>query len=102
MRHLAQVIAAISTSLHLAMQPEYTVYAKQVVSNARLLASELLAYGYVLQAGGTDNHMLLWDLRNTGLNGAELETLCEIVGMIVNSKCYIYNPFFMFTTANYQ
>jgi len=77
-------IAAIATSLHLAAQPAFKAYAKQVVANARVLASELLRLNYTLQTGGTDNHMILWDLRPTGLTGSEVETLCELVGLTVN------------------
>ena len=54
-------------ALKQASTPTWQAYAKQVVSNAKTLASELVNYGYRLQTDGTDNHLILWDLRPSGV-----------------------------------
>ena len=51
----------------------------QVITNARALAAALVAKGYVMATGGTDNHLVLWDLRPLGLTGSKLEKLCDEV-----------------------
>lgn len=87
---LFQTIAAIATALHQACQPTWKAYAKQVISNARALAETLVAHGYKLQTNGTDNHLVLWDLRPLKLTGSKLEKLCDLLGITINSAL---NPF---------
>lgn len=84
-RTFLQTIAAIATTLKLAAEPEFKQYAKQVIANARVLASELVAHKYTLQTGGTDNHLVLWDLRPLGLTGSKVEKICDLVHITINS-----------------
>ena len=49
------------------------------------MAEELVKNGYKLQTNGTDNHLILWDLRPTGLTGSKIEKICDIVGITINS-----------------
>ncbi|EMD34755.1 hypothetical protein CERSUDRAFT_97337 [Gelatoporia subvermispora B] len=79
-------IAAIATTLLQASQPTWKEYAKQVVVNARTLGDELVSRGYKLQTQGTDNHLVLWDLRPLGLTGSKLEKLCDLVGITINKN----------------
>jgi len=79
-------IAAIATALLQACQPTWKEYAKQVIANARTLAEELVAHGYRLQTNGTDNHLVLWDLRPLKLTGSKLEKLCDLLGITINKN----------------
>ncbi|KAI0826232.1 glycine hydroxymethyltransferase [Irpex lacteus] len=79
-------IAGIATALLQATQPTWKAYAKQVIANAKTLGEELVARGYKLQTEGTDNHLVLWDLRPLGLTGSKLEKLCDIVGITINKN----------------
>jgi glycine hydroxymethyltransferase len=63
------VIAAKAVAFHEALQPEFKVYARAVVENARALAETLRSRGFDLTTGGTDNHLMLVDLRSKALNG---------------------------------
>jgi glycine hydroxymethyltransferase len=81
----SQTIAGIATALKQAADPSFKQYAKQVIANARTLAADLVAYGYRLQTEGTDNHLVLWDLRPVGLTGSKVEKICDIVGITINS-----------------
>ncbi|KAJ3505915.1 hypothetical protein NLJ89_g7161 [Agrocybe chaxingu] len=79
-------IAAIATSLKQAAQPEFKAYAKQVIANARTLAEALVSHGYKLQTNGTDNHLVLWDLRPIGLTGSKVEKVCDLMGITINKN----------------
>ncbi|KAJ7253691.1 serine hydroxymethyltransferase-domain-containing protein [Mycena haematopus] len=79
-------IAAIATSLLQAAQPSFREYAKQVIANARALAETLVGHGYKLQTGGTDNHLVLWDLRPIGLTGSKVEKVCDLMGITINKN----------------
>jgi glycine hydroxymethyltransferase len=79
-------IAGIATALLQATQPTWKAYAKQVIANAKTLGEELVSRGYKLQTNGTDNHLVLWDLRPLGLTGSKLEKLCDIVGITINKN----------------
>ncbi|KII91241.1 hypothetical protein PLICRDRAFT_37982 [Plicaturopsis crispa FD-325 SS-3] len=79
-------IAAIATALLQVAQPSFRAYAKQVVSNARTLAAALAEHGYKLQTGGTDNHLVLWDLRPIGLTGSKVEKVCDLMGITINKN----------------
>lgn len=81
-----QTIAGIATALLQACSPTWKAYAKQVVLNAQAMAEELVSHDYKLQTSGTDNHLVLWDLRPLGLTGSKLEKLCDLVGITINSK----------------
>ncbi|KAJ4468858.1 serine hydroxymethyltransferase-domain-containing protein [Lentinula aciculospora] len=79
-------IAAVATALRQVADPSFKAYAKQVVANARALASTLLEHGYKLQTGGTDNHLVLWDLRPLGLTGSKVEKVCDLMGITINKN----------------
>ncbi|KAF7334271.1 Serine hydroxymethyltransferase [Mycena sanguinolenta] len=79
-------IAAIATALLQAAQPSFREYAKQVIANARTLADTLVGHGYKLQTGGTDNHLVLWDLRPLGLTGSKVEKVCDLMGITINKN----------------
>lgn len=81
-----QTIAGIATALKQACSPTWKAYAKQVIANAKTLGDELVGNGYKLQTKGTDNHLVLWDLRPLGLTGSKLEKLCDLVGITINSS----------------
>ncbi|KAJ7577112.1 serine hydroxymethyltransferase [Mycena floridula] len=81
-----QTIAAIATALLQAAQPEFKAYAKQVIANSRALAAALSEYGYKLQTGGSDNHLVLLDLRPIGVTGSKVEKLCDLMGIIINKN----------------
>jgi len=66
--------------------PEFGAYAGQVVANASVFASSQQAAGYTLVSGGTDNHMLLVDLRPQGLDGERVERVCELAGLAANKN----------------
>lgn len=80
-----QTIAAIATALKQVAQPEWKAYAKQVIANAKALAEALVSHGYKLQTEGTDNHLVLWDLRPIGLTGSKVEKVCDFMGITINS-----------------
>ncbi len=86
------VIAAKATCFKLAMQPEFKEYAKQVVANAKALAKGLGERGFRLVSGGTDNHMMLVDLRSKNITGKEAEKVLESVGITVNKNMIPFDP----------
>lgn len=86
------VIAAKATCFKLAMQPEFKEYAKQVVANAKALAKGLGERGFRLVSGGTDNHMMLVDLRSKKITGKEAEKILESVGITVNKNMIPFDP----------
>jgi glycine hydroxymethyltransferase len=76
--------AAIAVALHEAAQPEFREYAHQVVANARALAGALLARGYDLVSGGTDNHLILVDLTSKGIGGKPAARALDRAGIELN------------------
>ena len=83
---LMHVIAAKAVCFGEALKPEFKEYQKQIVENAKVLAEELLKYDFHLVSGGTDNHLILIDLRNKTITGKELETRLDEVGITVNKN----------------
>lgn len=83
---LMHVIAAKAVCFGEALKPEFKEYQKQIVKNAKVLADELLKYGFHLVSGGTDNHLILIDLRNKHITGKELEQKLDEVGITVNKN----------------
>jgi len=81
---LMHVIAAKAVALYEAMQPSFVEYQRAILSNALVLASELQRLGLRLISGGTDNHLLLVDLTETGITGKEAEEALERTGIVVN------------------
>ncbi len=89
---LMHIIAAKAVCFEEAMMPEFYNYQEQVVSNAKSLAESLKQKGFNLISGGTDNHLILIDLRNKGLTGKEAETILDEVGITVNKNTIPYDP----------
>ena len=85
-------IAAIAVCLKEAATPAFKKYAAQIVKNAKALASELKKYDFNLVSGGTDNHLLLVDLRNKNITGAEAQDLLESAGITINKNSIPYDP----------
>lgn len=83
---LMHVIAAKAVCFAEALKPEFKTYQEQIIKNAYTLADELLKLDFNLVSGGTDNHLLLIDLRNKGITGKELETRLDNVGITVNKN----------------
>lgn len=80
-------IAAIAVALHEAAQPDFKVYARQVLANAKVLASTLTQLGVKLVTGGTDNHLMVIDsVASFGLGGDELEKLLDQIGITTNKS----------------
>ncbi|HXF58719.1 MAG TPA: serine hydroxymethyltransferase [Candidatus Saccharimonadales bacterium] len=89
---LMHVIAAKAVCFREAATPEFKAYAKQVVLNAKALADGLLTRGYKLVTGGTDNHLLLVDLREAGYSGADAENALHEAGITVNKNAVPNDP----------
>jgi len=83
---LMHVIAAKAVCFHEALQPGFREYQQQVVKNAQALATELAALGYRIVSGGTDNHLMLVDLRPRGLNGKIASETLDQAGITVNKN----------------
>jgi len=86
------VIAAKAVAFQEALQPAFRSYAEQIVRNARALAETLMQRGLRLVSGGTDNHLMLVDLRPLGLTGKVAEALLEEAGITVNKNTIPYDP----------
>ena len=84
--------AAIAVALHEAAQPEFRGYAHQVVANARALADALLARGYDLVSGGTDNHLILMDLTSKGIGGKPAAKALDRAGIEANYNTVPFDP----------
>ena len=91
---LMHVIAAKAVAFGEALKPEFKTYSQQIVKNARALAGALQKVGYRLQSGGTDNHLMLVDLRarNENFTGADAEKALEAAGMICNKNAIHNDP----------
>lgn len=83
---LMHVIAAKAVCFGEALKPEFKDYQKQIVKNAKVLSEELLKLGFNLVSQGTDNHLILIDLRNKGITGKELEEKLDDIGITVNKN----------------
>lgn len=77
-------IGALAFQLREVAGPEFREYCERVVANCQALSSYLSEHGAKLVTGGTDNHLLLWDLKSEGLSGAKMEKVCEEASIIVN------------------
>ena len=89
---LMHVIAAKAVALHEALQPEFKLYAAQVVENAQLMASALQAAGLRIVSGGTDTHVMLVDLQSAKLDGKTAEQALDAVGITTNRNAIPYDP----------
>jgi len=89
---LEHVIAAKAVCFQEAMQPEFKTYAHNVVKNAKVLASSLLEEGFDLVTGGTDNHLMLADLRPMNITGKELQQRCDESHITLNKNAIPGDP----------
>jgi glycine hydroxymethyltransferase len=80
-------IAGVATQLKEVMTPEFKVYAQQVKKNAAALSKKLTDMGYKIASGGTENHLILWDLKPLGLTGSKFEKVCDAVSITLNKNC---------------
>jgi glycine hydroxymethyltransferase len=83
---LMHVIAAKAVAFGENLQPEYRTYAEQIIKNAHALAAALVKHGYNIISGGTDNHLMLVDLRNKNLTGKETQETLDLAGITVNKN----------------
>ena len=79
-------IGALAVALKEADSPDFKSYTRAVVANAQALSRRLIERGYKLATGGTDNHLLLWDVRALGLTGSKVEKVLEMVGITTNKN----------------
>ncbi len=96
---LEHIIAAKAVCFKEALQPEFIEYQKQVVKNAEKLATELINRGFDIVSGGTDNHLMLLDLRNKDVTGKEAEKLLGEVEITVNKNTIPSDPQSPFVTS---
>lgn len=96
---LMHVIAAKAVAFKEALQPEFKTYAAQVVSNAKALAAGLVARGYNLVSGGTDNHLMLVDFSGTDITGKVAEATLEHAGITVNKNAVPFDTRSPFVTS---
>lgn len=89
---LDHVIAGKAQAFAEALEPSFKKYQRQVVANAKTLASELERHGLHLSTGGTDNHLILADVTPLGVTGAEAEAALESIGLTVNKNLIPHDP----------
>lgn len=82
-------IAGVATQLKEAMTPEFKVYIQQVKKNARAMGEHLMKLGYKLCTDGTENHLILWDLRPAKVTGSKMEKVCDACSITLNKNSII-------------
>ena len=93
---LMHVIAAKAVCFHQALQPEFREYQRQVVLNAKALSAGLANHGYRIVSGGTDNHLMLVDLRPKEINGKEAQEVLDRAGITVNKNAIPFDTYPIF------
>jgi glycine hydroxymethyltransferase len=93
---LMHVIAAKAVCFHEALQPQFREYQRQVVINAKALAAGLANHGYRIVSGGTDNHLMLVDLRPKEINGKEAQDVLDRAGITVNKNAIPFDTYPIF------
>ena len=96
---LMHVIAAKAVCFGEALKPEFKTYQEQVVKNAKALANGLMSHGLKLLTGGTDNHLMLLDLRGLEVTGKELQNKCDEVYITLNKNAVPNDPRSPFVTS---
>jgi glycine hydroxymethyltransferase len=96
---LMHIIAAKAVCFGEALKPEFKAYQKQVVANAKSFADALIAEGFDLVSGGTDNHLILIDLRNMNITGKDFEHRLDEVGITANKNAIPNDPQSPFITS---
>ena len=80
-------IAAKAVAFHEALQPEFKIYAQQIIKNSQALADEMKQRGFELVTGGTSNHLILVNVQNSfGLNGKQVQEACDLLGLTLNAN----------------
>jgi glycine/serine hydroxymethyltransferase len=82
----AQTIAAIAVALKQVNTQAFRDYSAQILLNTKTIAKVLLSHNYKLQTDGSDNHLVLWDLRPLGLTGSKIEKICDLVHITLNKN----------------
>jgi len=80
-------IAGVATQLLEVKTPEFKLYSQQVKKNAQALSNRLTSLGYTIATGGTENHLILWDLKPQGITGSKFEKACDTVCITLNKNC---------------
>ncbi len=93
---LMHVIAAKAVCFHEALQPQFREYQRQVIINAKALAAGLTKHGYRIVSGGTDNHLMLVDLRPKEINGKEAQEILDRAGITVNKNAIPFDTYPIF------
>ncbi len=96
---LMHVIAAKAVALGEALSPDFKVYQNQILKNAAVLAEELQKYGFTLVSGGTDNHLMLVDVRSKNVTGKEAEHMLDEIGITANKNTIPNDPQSPFVTS---
>ena len=96
---LMHIIAAKAVCLGEALKPEFKAYQQQVIKNAKALANTLMDEGFNLISGGTDNHLMLVDLRNMNITGKELQNRLDEVYITLNKNAIPNDPESPFVTS---
>lgn len=96
---LMHVIAAKAICFKEAMKDDFLIYQKQVLKNAQALSKQLISEGFNIISGGTDNHLILVDLRNKNTTGKDVEQLLDQVGITVNKNTIPYDTESPFVTS---
>ncbi|MBW4606020.1 MAG: serine hydroxymethyltransferase [Hassallia sp. WJT32-NPBG1] len=96
---LEHVIAGKAVAFAEALKPEFKVYSAQVIENSRALANQLLNRGFKLVSNGTDNHLILVDLRSIGITGKQAEQLLSVVNVTTNKNTVPFDPESPFVTS---
>ena len=96
---LMHVIAAKAVAFKEALTPEFKAYQQQIVKNAKVLADTLIEQGFDIVSGGTDNHLMLVDLRSKNLTGKVAEKLLDDIGITANKNTIPFEPLSPFVTS---
>ncbi|KAA3658541.1 MAG: serine hydroxymethyltransferase [Calditrichaeota bacterium] len=96
---LMHVIAAKAVAFKEVAKPEFSTYARQVIANAKALSEKLKNLGYEIVSGGTDNHLILLDLRSNKLTGKAAEHALEMAGITTNKNMVPFDPESPFVTS---
>ncbi|MBO8172020.1 MAG: serine hydroxymethyltransferase [Bacillaceae bacterium] len=96
---LMHIIAAKAVAFGEALKPEFKTYSQNIVNNARQLAESLKEHGFNLVSDGTDNHLILIDVRNMGVTGKDAEKYLDEVGLTTNKNAIPFDPESPFVTS---
>ncbi|MBP1765470.1 MAG: glyA [Firmicutes bacterium] len=96
---LMHVIAAKAVAFFEAMDDSFKEYAAQIIANAKALADALADKGFNLVSGGTDNHLMLVDVRSKNLTGKQAESILDVIGVTVNKNTIPFDPASPFVTS---